>query len=208
MSEVNVEKKSSGNREPQGSRDLQRRQDQGVAGRGEFSSPFWRDPLDLFTMSPFTLMRRFSEDMDRAFSGGASGFGGLWSPAIEVSEREGKMIVHADLPGLNKEEVKVDVTDDSLTIQGERKREHEEKGQGFRRSERSYGSFYRSIPLPQGANTEEARAKFENGVLEISIPVPAAQQRSRSISIESGGPEKRQPASAGSAAQERDTKAG
>ena len=85
MSEVNVEKKSSGNREPQGSRDLQRRQDQGVAGRGEFSSPFWRDPLDLFTMSPFTLMRRFSEDMDRAFSGGASGFGGLWSPAIEVS---------------------------------------------------------------------------------------------------------------------------
>ena len=203
MSEVNVEKKSSGNREPPGSRDLQRRQDQRIAGS-------WRDPLDLFTMSPFMLMRRFSEDMDRAFSGGALGFGGrgLWSPAIDVSEREGNLIVHADLPGLNKEDVKVDVTDDSLTIQGERKREHEEKGQGFHRSERSYGSFYRSIPLPPGANTGEARAKFENGVLEISIPVPAARQRSRSISIESGGPEKRQPASAGSGAQERDTKAG
>lgn len=206
MADVSVEKKRSENTEPQGSQEVQRRQ----AGRGEFSSPFFRDPLDLFTMSPFTLMRRFSEDMDRLFSSGGSGFGGrgLWSPAVEVSEREGKLLVHADLPGLNKDDVHIDVTDEVLTIQGERKREHEEKGQGFHRSERSYGSFCRSIPLPPGAKTEDARAKFDNGVLEVSIPVPAAQQRSRSISIESGGPEKRQAVSAGSGAPERDSKAG
>lgn len=79
-------------------------------------------------------MRRFTEEMDRAFAGDWPRFGAgemsAWSPAVEVSERDGKMIVHVDLPGLNKEDAKIEVTDDSLTIQGERKREHEEQGKG------------------------------------------------------------------------------
>jgi HSP20 family protein len=159
-------------------------------------------------MNPFTLMRRFTEEMDRTFSGAGFGSGssGMWSPAIEVSEREGQLMVHADLPGLNKDDVKIEVTDEALTIQGERKREHEERREGFHRSERSYGSFYRSIPLPQGAKTEEARAQFENGVLQISIPVAQEQPRRRQIPVEGGSGERKQPTSENTATS--GTKAG
>jgi len=120
-------------------------------------------------------MRRFAEQMDRAFNGGwGSDFGresaGMWMPAVDVSERDGKLIVHADLPGLKKEDVKVEVTDDTLIIQGERREEHQENDGGYHRSERTYGKFYRSIPLPQGAETDKAKAEFNNGVLELSVP--------------------------------------
>jgi HSP20 family protein len=131
----------------------------------------------------------------------------MWSPSIDISERDGKMIVHADLPGLSKDDVKVEMTEDSLTIQGERKREHEEQGKGFHRSERSYGSFYRCVPLPRGAQTESAQARFENGVLEISVPVPDESQKRRQIPVEAGNAERKNAASEGGA-QKRESKAG
>ncbi len=110
------------------------------------------------------------------------------------------MVVHADLPGLRKDDVKIEVTNDSMIIQGERKREHEEQGKGFRRSERSYGSFYRCVPLPTGANLDEARAQFNNGVLEASIPVPEEQQRRRrEIAVEAGTAERKEAKSESSA---------
>jgi HSP20 family protein len=150
-------------------------------------------------------MRRFTEEMER----GMPGFGPMtaWSPAIEVSALDGKVIVRADLPGLNKEDVKVEVTDGSLVIQGERKQEHEEHKQGFHRSERMYGSFYRSIPLPKGAQVDQARAQFNNGVLEVSIPVPAEQQQGRQIPVETGASERRQ-ASSQTQGQQHASKAG
>jgi HSP20 family protein len=110
---------------------------------------------------------------------------GMWSPQIEAFERKGEFIVRADLPGLNKDNVKVDITDDTLTIQGERKQEHEENREGYHRSERSYGSFCRTIPLPEGANTDEAKASFRDGVLEISMPAPQREERRRQIEIKS-----------------------
>jgi HSP20 family protein len=141
-------------------------------------------------------MRRFTDEMDRAFEnfglarGGelARGFGGegRWSPAVEVFEREGHLVVRAELPGLKSEDVKVEMTDEGLIIQGERKREHEERGEGFYRSERSYGQFYRLIPLPEEANAEEAKAEFNQGVLEVSVPVPQTQRRRRNIPIGGG----------------------
>lgn len=161
----------------------------------------------LLTGSPFTFMRRFSEEMDRLFEDFGFGRGWLgpsfgrdffpagfgdfgqtaWSPQVEVFEREGQLVVRADLPGLTKDEVKVEVADNAITISGERKSEHEEKGEGFYRSERSYGSFYRQIPLPEGVNADDARATFNNGVLEISVPAPQRQPRSRRLEITEGG---------------------
>lgn len=210
MAEVKVEKKGTEQRNQQEPQGLERRQQGITRGRESFPS-LWRSPSEFFSMSPFALMRRFSDEMDRAFSNTWSGFGtseaGGWSPAIDVSEREGKLMVHADLPGMNKEDVKIEVTGDGLILRGERKREHEESGRGFHRSERSYGSFYRYIPLPEGAQIEEARAQFNNGVLEVSVPVPQEQSRRREIPIEVGGAERKEASSETSAARKREAKA-
>jgi len=151
-----------------------------------------RGPEELFTANPFTLLRRLTEDMDRMFSdalGGREHTGREsegWAPAVEVRERDGQLVVSAELPGLNREDVKVEVTDEGLVIQGERRREHEEEHGGIRRTERSYGAFYRSIPLPEGANIEQAKAQISNGVLEVRVPIPEAKQRTRQIPIEAG----------------------
>ena len=145
-------------------------------------------------MSPFTLMRRLTEDMDRMFTG-TGGFGGreagLWAPPVEVRESEGNLVISAELPGLNKEDVKVEVNEDALVIQGERKREWEEERGGVHRSERAYGSFYREIPLPEGAKADQAKAQFNNGVLEVQVPIPKTQEKTRRIPIEAG--EERKP---------------
>lgn len=172
----------------------------GLARRGPSAPSVWAGP---FGESPFGLMNRFAEEMDRLFEDfgmgrgwlaprfgrelGPRGWGAmdqaLWSPQVEVFEREGQLVVRADLPGLNKDDIKVDITGDALTIQGERKQEHEEKREGYYRSERGYGSFYRSIPLPEGVNAEEAKANFRDGVLEITIPAPQREQRRRRLEI-------------------------
>jgi HSP20 family protein len=152
------------------------------------------------THSPFTFMRRFSEEMDRLFED--FGIGGwhtptlgsrldqfaatAWSPQVEVFERNNQLVVRTDLPGMTKDDIQVDVTDDALVIRGERKSEREEDEEGYYRSERSYGTFYRQIPLPKGVTAEKARADFRNGVLEISMPAPAGTVRG-SRRIEIGG---------------------
>lgn len=169
------------------------------------------------TVSPFSLMRRFSDEMDRLFGDFgfgralASGFGrefdrlaelegSMWSPQVEAFEREGKLIVRADLPGLTKDDIKVDVTNDAIKIRGERRQEKEESEEGYYRSERSYGSFYREIPLPSGVNGDEANATFLNGVLEITLPAPARQSASRRIEIGEGTETEPQPQARGKAA--------
>lgn len=87
-------------------------------------------------------------------------------PEIEVLQLNGELTVRVDLPGLNKDDVNVELTDGVLAISGERKEEKEENREGYYRSERSYGSFYRQIPLPESAKMETATAKFTDGVLE------------------------------------------
>jgi HSP20 family protein len=186
MAEVNVEKKRSGETE------RQRHGESGLARRNEtYPSIFTQHPFELLTMSPFMLMRRLTEEMDRF--GGGTGAG--WTPSLDISERDGKMIVHADLPGLDKDDVHVEAREDSLIIEGERKRESDQEEKGFRRIERTYGKFYRRIPLPEGADVDQAKAQFNNGVLEISIPVPEQQQNGRLIPIEAGGVDRKDAAS-------------
>jgi len=132
-----------------------------------------------------------SEEIDRMFGdlgsnrGSSSGVS-QWSPAIEVAERDGNYVVHAELPGLKPEEVNVEVADDALIIQGERRSQHEENQGGLHRSERRYGRFYRSIPLPEGVNPEQVRANFQNGVLEVTVPTTQQPSNRRQIPIQSG----------------------
>jgi HSP20 family protein len=171
-------------------------QQQGRMVRSSARDPFWGSlgPAELMRMSPFSLMnpfslmRRMTEEMDRVFGESATrtGNGGatVWLPAIEVSERDGNYVVRAELPGMKPEDVKVEVRDDALILEGERKEEREENQGGIRRTELHYGHFYRSIPMPEGANVEQAHARFENGVLEITIPVPQQESNRRQIPVE------------------------
>lgn len=158
------------------------------AVRGELFPPmipFGR----VFAMNPFGMMREFSEEMERIFRGGTQRGGNgselsAWTPAMDVRQCDGNLVVTAELPGLKQEEVKVEVTDDALVIQGERKREHKEDHEGFHRFERSYGQFYRAIALPEGAKTDQIKAELQDGVLKVSVPTPEQQKKSRQIPIE------------------------
>jgi HSP20 family protein len=148
--------------------------------------------------SPFNAMQRFADDMDRLFddfglgrglrlsprwsSPGAEG----WAPDIDVYQKNDQLIIKADLPGLAQEDVSVNITDRVVSIQGERRTEREEEREGFYRSERSHGSFCREISLPEGAITDQAKATFRNGVLEITMPSPPAM-RGRRLEITGEG---------------------
>lgn len=153
------------------------------------SSRFFRDP--------FALMRDMTSEFDRMFGGwprpffrwpelqrrATSEMG--WHPEIDVFEKDNRLVTKIDLPGLKKENVKVEVTDGHLAISGERKRETEEKGEEFYRCEREYGSFYRSVPLPEGAKIEDVKATFTDGVLEVSVPLPArSDAKPRKVEIQ------------------------
>jgi HSP20 family protein len=109
-----------------------------------------------------------------------------------VYQQNNEFVVHADLPGLKKEDVTIDVTDNDLTISGERRQEHETDRGGVYRSERTYGSFYRTIPLPDGAMADQAKATFKDGVLEIRMPAPPEQvTRGRRLEIKDASESKK-----------------
>ena len=154
------------------------------------SAPF----VGPFGASPFSLMRRMMEDLGRMFEdfgsargsrgdlpdiGGRGGFAMDWTPPVEMFERDGQLVVRADLPGLSPDDVRIEATDDSLVIEGERRSEMEVEEEGSYRSERTYGRFSRVIALPEGVDPEGAQARFDNGVLEISLPLPEQTQRRR-----------------------------
>lgn len=143
---------------------------------------------DLFGMNPFALMRQFTREMDRVFSSAWSGEFApqAWMPTIEVKEVDNNLVVTAELPGVKTEDIKVEVTDETLAIHGERKQEKKEEKEGFRRSERSYGRFYRTIPLPDGAKVDQIKAEMANGVLEIKAPIAETKRQTRQIPVTGG----------------------
>ncbi|HKO14974.1 MAG TPA: Hsp20/alpha crystallin family protein [Gemmatimonadaceae bacterium] len=173
----------------------------GLAPRGNVSPVYG----GYGSANPFTTMRRMMDDMDRLFSNVGIGpallpsnvFGlqdlgtgeaerglrslpqGIWSPQIETFERGNDLVVRADLPGLNRDDVDVEIDNDTLILRGERQNEHENTDQGYYQSERSYGSFYRAIPLPEGADANACNATFKDGVLEVTIPLPQQQGKGR-----------------------------
>ena len=165
-----------------------------VTHRGTRSSGLGRSSF----ASPFGLMHELSDEMSRLFQnfGFGRGFGigravgwgdeeeSTWVPQVDVLRRGDQLVVRADLPGLEKDDITVDVTENVLTIRGERREEREEERGGYYWHERSAGAFVRSIPLPEGASPDEANARFENGVLEVSVPAPSREQEPRGRRIE------------------------
>jgi HSP20 family protein len=146
--------------------------------------------------NPFNAMRRMTEEMDRLFGDFAVGSPfrrfdtgpafsqQLWSPRVEVEQDGSELTVRAELPGLKKEDVQIEVSEGRLTIQGERRNEREERQEGTYHTERSYGHFYRSLPLPEGAIEESAKAHFRDGVLEVTIQCPPREvSKARKIEI-------------------------
>jgi HSP20 family protein len=161
----------------------------------------WREPFGGFGYGPFAMFRRMQDEMDRLF-GGFGGRqwpalfggeqGGDWMPAIETFQRGTEFVIRAEVPGLSRNDLNVEVKDDSVIIRGERKHDYEEEHEGVFRSERAYGSFYRVLPLPEGAVTESAKANFKDGVLEIVVQAPSHEaRRGRRIEI---GQESTEPA--------------
>jgi HSP20 family protein len=117
---------------------------------------------------------------DRFFEGRApEGASRRWIPAMDLVETEDALVLRGDLPGMSEDDVNIEIKDNVLTVSGERKSDHEEKGEGFHRVERAVGSFSRSLALPTGIDPEKVEAKFDNGVLEVRIPKPAEAQPTR-----------------------------
>lgn len=109
---------------------------------------------------------------------------GHWAPVLDMYEKDGNLIVETELPGIPREVVKINCSDHTLTIQGETKKEEEEKREGYYRSERRYGSFYRSVALPEGVSATKAKAEFKDGVLKITLPRETKpEEKSRTIPI-------------------------
>ena len=153
-----------------------------------------------WTGHPLETMMRLSRDMDQlmdTFFGGRFGFprfnrdqavsagaAELWSPRIDMRQTGDKLMITAELPGVTRSEVQIEATEDGLAISGEHREAREEGGRDrdYHLAERSYGSFYRRIALPEGALTDQAKASMRDGILEITVPCKQTAKR-RQIQI-------------------------
>jgi HSP20 family protein len=114
-----------------------------------------------------------------AFFGNGTSRTRRWVPAMDLVETDEHLVLRADLPGLTRDDVEIEVKDGTLTVAGERKAQHEEKSEGFFRVERAFGRFSRSLTLPDGIDAERILADFADGVLEVRIPKPAERKPHR-----------------------------
>jgi HSP20 family protein len=141
--------------------------------------------------SPFPLLTQLGRDLDWLFDRfgfeGLKSFGptpGAFKPDVEILDRGGEFIVRVEVPGLKRENITLEITDEELLIRGERKQEKEEKSEGFYRSEFSYGEFARAVPLPDGVAIDKAKAQVRDGVLEIKMPIARIEQKRRRLEIQ------------------------
>jgi HSP20 family protein len=159
--------------------------------------PFKRgNQMALIRWEPARELGSFQNEVNRLFStffdtpttAAAGRTGGLrrWTPALDIIEAEGEYVLTADLPGLSEGDVTIEVADNVLTLSGERRFEHEDRQGGYRRIERSFGAFRRSLALPEGVDPETVRARFDQGVLEVRVPKPE-QPKPRKVTITVGG---------------------
>ena len=146
---------------------------------------------------PLNLLRQMTSELDRMFDEPwtlfrmpmqfASNELPAWAPKVDVVTKDNALITRVDLPGMKKEDVKVEVQDGLLTLSGERKKEVIEDKDNVYREEREYGSFCRVVPLPKGIKAGDVKASFTNGVLEVTMPIPAAAETAaKKIAITDG----------------------
>ena len=154
---------------------------------------------ELTRLEPRAFMRRVFRDFDRFFEAGDWPVARLgkpfadvaWVPPVEAFERDNRLTVRVELPGMKKEEIGVTFFDQGITIDGERRLENEEKKNEWHRTERTYGRFVRTVPLPEGVKATDIKATFEGGVLEIVVPLPEAAAAPVSRKVEITGPEEK-----------------
>ena len=133
-----------------------------------------------------SLQSEMNRLFDTFFGGGpANGTLRRWVPPMDLVETDDHLVLRADLPGLDSDDVDIEVKDGVLTISGERKAEHEEKTDGYYRVERAFGGFSRSMTLPEHVDPDRIGASFDKGVLEVRIPKPEERKPHR---VEIGGP--------------------
>lgn len=144
--------------------------------------------MALIRWEPAREIQSLQQEMNRLFgsffetpNGGTSSPATLrrWVPAMDLVETADHFVLRADLPGVVESDVKVELEDTVLTVSGERRSEHEDKGEGYYRIERASGSFARSLTLPEGVDANAIEAKFDKGVLEVRIPKPAERKPHR-----------------------------
>lgn len=129
-----------------------------------------------------SVNRFFDDPFFRTFDGDDDVQMGTWHPVVDLFEKDDNYVVKAELPGLKKEDITIDIEDRLLTLKGERKYENEVKEDNYYRRERSYGKFQRSFRLPTDVNPDDVKAKFNDGVLEIEVPKPE-EKKPKQITI-------------------------
>lgn len=138
----------------------------------------------LFGVNPFAMMKQVAEELDRAYSGPKAG--GIdeetWVPKIDWRRTNNTLIVLAELPGVKKEQLKLEITREGLILEGDKPRERTEK-EAACRSERHYGHFYRFVPLPEGADTAGALAELNDGVLRVTVPLAEVEENRRAVPV-------------------------
>jgi HSP20 family protein len=126
-----------------------------------------------------SLQSEVNRVFDVFFGNGGRGPSRRWVPAMDLFETEGELVLRADLPGVTREEVQIEIKDSVLTISGERRAESQEEAEGYLRVERSFGSFTRSLSLPRGVEADAVAAEFTDGVLEVRVPKPEERKPHR-----------------------------
>ena len=143
------------------------------------------EPLREFSTLQNEMNRLFNTVFDTPAGPGNGGAMRRWLPAMDLVETDEHFVLRADLPGMGEDDVKIELEDNTLSISGERKAEHESKNEGYYRVERAFGSFSRSLTLPQGVDPASVAASFDRGVLEVRIPKPE-ERKPRRIEIGTG----------------------
>jgi HSP20 family protein len=143
---------------------------------------------DVFLDLRNQMNRLFDNFFDQPFGlrkfPGESAFVGDFSPFMDISETDNEVTISAELPGLEPDDINITLASNTLTISGEKRAEKEQKGERYYRVERTYGSFHRSIPLPEEVNEEKIEASFKRGVLKVKLPKTAeAKKKSKQITI-------------------------
>lgn len=141
------------------------------------------DPFDDLASLRESMDKLFDEFFTRRPEQGGRRMPMVWQPAIEAYEADGDVVVRAELPGIDPNTVEISLSNDTLTIKGEAKSEHEDKGRSYYRRELRYGSFLRSIALPAGVEGDKARATYKNGILEIRVP-KSERAKPKSVKVE------------------------
>jgi HSP20 family protein len=136
-------------------------------------------PGVLTRWDPFGELSELRTRLDRVFEELGNGREHAWTPSIDVVRDDDKLVVHADVPGIKPEEVKIEIEDDVLTVSGSHEERKEEKDKHYVRRERRYGSFSRSVALPAGVDAKQIEARTHDGVVEVTIPLPAEAKKER-----------------------------